>query len=70
MAKQQVSNNSFTIRMLIAKETKGALQYKEVNEKGAIVDFHEAKIGTLYIRKTSVSGFSKEPQAISVTVSA
>lgn len=64
MAKVQ-SNNSFSINMLLAKETKGALQYKEVDEKGNVADYHDAKIGTLYCRK---SAFDSTPKALTVSV--
>ena len=66
MAKQAQAKQAFSVNMILAKETKGALQYKEVNEQGQEVEFGSAKIGTLYLRKSGfASGF---PKAIQVAV--
>ena len=37
------------VRFKLEKETKGALRYQEVDEKGESL----AKIGTLYVRKSA-----------------
>jgi hypothetical protein len=34
-------------------ETKGALRYQEVDEKGEVIEQAWAKIGTLYVRKSA-----------------
>lgn len=62
-------DNGFTVSMLLEKETKGALRYQECDAEGAAVEFANAKIGTLYIRK-SAYGAGTMPKAISVTVQA
>jgi len=62
----QETPRSFTINMLISKETKGALQFKEIDDAGGVADYHSAKIGTLYVRKTAFEGAA--PKALKVTV--
>jgi hypothetical protein len=37
----------------LEKETKGALRYQEVDEKGEVIEQAWAKIGTLYVRKSA-----------------
>jgi hypothetical protein len=39
------------VRFKLEKETKGALRYQEVDEKGEAIERAWAKIGTLYMRK-------------------
>jgi hypothetical protein len=39
------------VRFKLEKETKGALRYQEIDEKGEVIEQAWAKIGTLYIRK-------------------
>jgi hypothetical protein len=59
------AKNSITVKMTIEKETKGALRYAEERES----DFEEAKIGTLYIRKSAFKEHGQVPKAIVVQVS-
>lgn len=63
----QGNTRSFTINMLISKETPGALQFKEIDGDGGVVPQHEAKIGTLYVRKSAFNG-GASPKALKVTV--
>ena len=39
------------VRFKLEKETKGALRYQEVDDKGEPIEQAWAKIGTFYIRK-------------------
>ena len=43
------------VRFKLEKETKGALRYQEVDEKGEVIEQAWAKIGTLYLRKSALS---------------
>jgi hypothetical protein len=43
-----------TLHFVVEKETKGAVRYKEVNADGS--DVFDAKIGTLYMRKSVMPG--------------
>jgi hypothetical protein len=43
-----------TLHFAVEKETKGAVRYKEVNADGT--DVFDAKIGTLYVRKSAMPG--------------
>jgi len=47
------------------KETKGALQYKEIAADGQEVTIQNAAVGTLYVRK---SFFTSLPKELKVTV--
>jgi hypothetical protein len=39
------------VQFKLEKETKGALRYQEVDEKGEVIEQAWAKIGTLYMRR-------------------
>ena len=57
------------IEFVKERETKGAVLYKEVDNKGNIIEsMYDAHIGSIYIRKSSL--FMKEgiPSKITVTV--
>jgi hypothetical protein len=54
----------------LEKETKGALRYQEVDEKGEPIEQAWAKIGTLYIRKSAFERGSAWPKELRVTVDA
>jgi len=56
------------IPFLLERETKGALRYQEVDDKGKPVEQAWAKIGTLYIRKTAFERGQTPPQRLAVTV--
>jgi hypothetical protein len=56
------------IRFKLEKETKGALRYQEVDEKGEIIEQAWAKIGTLYVRKSAFERGAAFPQTLQVTV--
>lgn len=65
--KNPQANDTLGINMLLEKETKGALRYAEVDERGSKLEIGSgAKIGALYIRKDAFE--SAAPKAISVTV--
>jgi hypothetical protein len=53
-----------TLKFKIAKETKGALQYKEVDTDGHGTS-GDYVVGTLYLRKSAVDG---TPADLTVTV--
>jgi hypothetical protein len=56
------------VRFKLEKETKGALRYQEVDEKGEIIEQAWAKIGTLYVRKSAFERGAAFPQFLRVTV--
>jgi hypothetical protein len=49
----------------LEKETKGALRYQEVDEKGEVIEQAWAKIGTLYVRKRLNEALAPEVPATS-----
>ncbi|SRR6266540_1392421 len=55
-------------RFKLEKETKGALRYQEVDEKGEAIEQAWAKIGTLYVRKSAFERGAAFPQMLRVTV--
>jgi hypothetical protein len=55
------------VRFKLEKETKGALRYQEVDEKGEVIEQAWA-IGTLYVRKSAFERGSAFPQLLRVTV--
>lgn len=57
-----------TAMLVMERETKGAIRYREVGDNSKPIDPHEAKVGTLYIRKTAFDG-DLIPKSISVTIS-
>jgi hypothetical protein len=56
------------VRFKLEKETKGALRYQEVDEKGEVIEQAWAKIGTLYLRKSAFERGAAFPQLLRVTV--
>lgn len=54
---------------VIEKTTKGAVRYQEVadDDESNVLDFAEAKIGTLYVRKRALP--TEPPRKITVEVS-
>jgi hypothetical protein len=56
------------VRFKLEKETKGALRYQEVDDKGEVVEQAWAKIGTLYIRKSAFERGAEFPRSLRVTV--
>ena len=57
------------VRFKLEKETKGALRYQEVDDKGEPIEQAWAKIGTFYIRKSAFERGQPFPQTLRVTVS-
>jgi hypothetical protein len=57
-------------RFKLEKETKGALRYQEVDEKGEVIEQAWAKIGTLFLhlRKSAFERGAAFPQLLRVTV--
>lgn len=53
------------LNFAVEKETKGAVRYKEVNPDGT--DVFDAKIGTLYMRKSAMPGRVVKNLTIHVT---
>jgi hypothetical protein len=52
----------------LKQETKGALRYEEVDEKGIPVQQAWVKIGTIYLRKSALERGAAYPQELRVTV--
>ena len=57
------------VRFKLEKETKGALRYQEVDDKGEPIEQAWSKIGTFYIRKSAFEHGQAFPQTLRVTVS-
>src|SRR5258707_15846000 len=55
------------IRFKLEKETKGALRYQEVDDKGEVIEQAWAKIGTLYVRKSAFERGAAFPQLLRLT---
>ena len=56
-------------RFKLEQETKGAVRYQEVGEKGEPEQM-SPKIGSLYIRKTAFKRGTSFPQILDVTIEA
>ena len=56
------------VRFKLEKETKGALRYQEIDDKGEAIEQAWAKIGTLYMRKSAFERGAAFPQLLRVTV--
>jgi hypothetical protein len=56
------------IRFKLEKETKGALRFQEVDDKGDVVEQPSAKVGSLYLRKSALERGAAFPQALRVTI--
>jgi hypothetical protein len=56
------------VRFKLEKETKGALRYQEVDDKGEVIEQAWAKIGTLYMRKSAFERSAAFLQMLRVTV--
>jgi hypothetical protein len=57
-----------TARFKLEKETKGAVRYQEVDDKGEPVEQIWAAIGSLYLRKTSFGRGATYPATLKVIV--
>jgi hypothetical protein len=55
-------------RFKLEKETKGAVRYQEVDDKGEVVEQTWAMIGTLYVRKSAFERGAAFPQLLRITV--
>lgn len=59
---------SFTATFTIVNQTKGAVRYGEIDDKGEIIeDFAKAHVGSLYLRKSNFNG-SEPPRKLTATV--
>ena len=58
----------FKVIFKFEKETKGALRYEEVDEKGEAIEQAWAKIGSLYLRKSAFERGAAYPQSLHVTI--
>lgn len=47
---------AITLTFKFDRETKGAVRYQELNEKGEPVNGDDAYVGTLYFRKAKLNG--------------
>jgi hypothetical protein len=56
------------VRFELEKETKGALRYQEIDEKGEAIEQALAKVGTFYVRKSAFEQGAAFPQTLRVTV--
>lgn len=56
-----------TVHFMIKKLTPGAVQYYEIDTGGLAVPKAEAKVGTLYIRKSAFAGEAPEHIVVTVT---
>jgi hypothetical protein len=57
------------VHFKLEKETRGALRYVEVDEKGEVILEHaSAKIGSLYMRKSAFESGAAYPQTLRVIV--
>lgn len=45
-----------TVTFKMEKETKGAVRFQEVDGNGEVLDYADAVIGTLYMRKSALQG--------------
>jgi hypothetical protein len=56
------------VKFKFEKETKGALRYQEVDEKGEPIEQVWAKVGSLYLRKTAFERGAAYPQTLRVEI--
>ena len=54
------------VQMTHERETKRTHRYQEIDDKGEMLDMSDAEIGSLYIKKSSLSAAA--PQRITVVV--
>ena len=59
---------TLTAKFQFERETKGAVRFQEIDEAGTVLDFKEAAIGTLYLRKSALNG--QVPTMITVSIEA
>lgn len=61
------NNGSIVLKFKLERETKGAVRYQETDNNGNELDIaNGAKVGTLYLRKTALSGVI--PANLQVTI--
>ena len=66
--KEDQHMSAMEVRFKFENETRGALRYQEVDEKGEVMEQSRAKIGTLYVRKSAFERGAAFPQLLHVTV--
>ena len=70
MKSSTTTSAKISAQFVLERETKGALRYQEVDDKGQPIEVVAAKIGTLYIRKTAFEAGGDVPKRLKVTVEA
>ena len=55
-----------TLAFVLERTTKGALRYAELGPDGAPLTQADAVVGTLYVRKSALTG--QEPSRLTVTI--
>jgi hypothetical protein len=70
LSKEQPTWPGSSRRNSNSKETKGALRYQEIDDKGAVIEQAWAKVGVLYIRKWAFERGAKYPRHLSVKIGA
>lgn len=56
------------VRFRFEKETKGAVRYQEIDNKGVVVEQAWAKVGTLYLRKSALERGAAYPRNLVVSI--
>lgn len=57
---------NYTLYFAVKKETKGAVQYEEVNADGSPA--FDPKVGTLYVRKSAMGGAIRKQVTATITL--
>ena len=55
-----------TVRAVLVKVTPNTFRFAEVDAKGNVIEMREAKVGTIYVKKSVFAG--AKPLAITVSV--
>jgi len=58
----------FKVKMVLEKETKGAVRYQEVGQGGSPLKGDEAIVGTLYIRKAAFNDGEPVPKSLTLSI--
>jgi hypothetical protein len=56
------------VRFRFERETKGALRYAEIDDKGEVIEQAWAKVGTMYLRKSAFERGEQYPAALAVRI--
>ena len=67
-SRKQVADLDIEVDMELVKETKGAVQYAELDEDGDLVEkLRDCLVGRLYLRKETFDG-DEPPERITVSI--